>query len=140
MVRYELVFTVFWCSFSDSFRSCRFSGGQCWFWLSRKKILKKLIFCRFFETSSDHYSRTTGSIFDPRHVLRSVFNALQFGTKFGAKFKILIWRHLIGWIFFSIFFEIFSFKNILKRLAIFKFHQNVMEHRNPSTWNTLLFS
>ena len=64
--------------------------------LLKKKNTKKVFFCRFFETSLFHYSRTTESIFDPRHVLRSVFNGLQFSTEIGAKFKILIRRHLIG--------------------------------------------
>ena len=89
---------VFKVSFSFSLRLYRFPGKQSTFFDpgSLEKNTKKVIFCRFFETSSDRYLRTTESIFDPRHVLRSVFNDLQFDIKFGAKFKILILRHLIG--------------------------------------------
>ena len=98
---------VFKVSFSFSLRLYRFPGKQSTFFDpgSLEKNTKKVIFCRFFETSSDRYLRTTESIFDPRHVLRLVSSGLKFGTIFGAKFKISNLRHLIRWFFFDFFAE-----------------------------------
>ena len=58
----------------------------------------------------------------------AVFNLIQ-NLRWNTKF----W---FGAIWLVELFSIFSFKNILKRLATFKFHQNIFEHRNFRTRNT----
>ena len=57
-------------------------------------------------------SRSLWSISNPKTVLKSVDHKLSFETLFGAKFKILKWRILIGRKFFEFFYHFFFFKNI----------------------------
>ena len=69
---------------------------------------------RNFKCLNCEKSRSFWSVFYQKPVSQSVDHKLSFETLFGAKFKILKWRILIGRKFFEFFFRNFFFKNIKK--------------------------
>ena len=85
-----------------------------------------LQFLRFFKIFKFDISKSFWSISKLKPFLKSVNRELSFETVFGARFKNLKWRILIGQNFLGFFY--FFFKNIKMNLDIFDF---VKIYRKP---------